>query len=133
MKLLAEAVAAFPKTGDAIKAEGAEPAVAELFAWAAAIGMPQDPAKVRGIRGAAASPNAAAWKNALAACEKAGKDLAGGAAPATVVEGLEGSSGSCPACSQRLERLQAWATRPRSPACSPRRRSCPPGGWRRTS
>ncbi len=86
--ILADAVAGLPKTGDAIKAEGAEPALAELVAWAAFLGMPQDAAKVRGIRGAAASPNAAAWKTALAACEKAGKDLAAGSAPATVVEGL---------------------------------------------
>jgi len=82
------AVAAFPKTADAIKAEGAEPAVAELAAWAAALGTPQDPAKVRGIRGAAASPNAAAWKTALTLCEKAAKELAGGAAPAVVAEPL---------------------------------------------
>ena len=50
-----------------------------------------------------------AWKNAIAACEKAGKDLAGGAAPATVVEGLAGKLGKLSGLlPKRLaERLQA--------------------------
>ncbi len=84
-KKLDAALAAFDKTGDAIAAAGAEPAIADLAAWGEFVGKPQDPAKVRWIRKAAASTNATVWKTALALCEKAKADLAGGAAlPATV-------------------------------------------------
>lgn len=85
VKTLDDALATFDKTVDALAAQGAEPAVAELAAWAGFVGKPQNPAKVNGLRRAATSTNAASWKAALAFCEKAKADVAAAAAvPATV-------------------------------------------------
>ena len=83
-KVIDGALGAFDKTADAIAALGAEPAVADLAAWGALVGRPQDPAKVRGIRKAAQSPNAAAWKATLSACDKAKSELATDTAAAVV-------------------------------------------------
>ena len=82
-KSIDDALATFDKTADAIIAAGAEPAVAELAAWGGFVGKAPDPTKVRDVRKAAASANVAAWKSALALCEKAKAELAGGAAAAT--------------------------------------------------
>ncbi len=87
-KSVEEAVAAFDKTADAVLEQGAAPAVAVLAAWGGFLGRPVDPAKVRGVRRAAAHADAQAWKTALAHVEKARKDVAGGADAKAVAEAL---------------------------------------------
>ena len=106
MKSIDDALATIDKSADAITAQAAEPAVAELAAWGALVGKPQDPAKGKGIRRASSSSNAAAWKSALALCEKAKPELAGATAAATadaLVAKLQRLSGRFPkALAERL-------------------------------
>jgi len=110
-KTLDDALAAFDKTANAIAAAGAEPATAELAAWGALVGKPQNPAKVPSLRRASTSTNASVWKTALTLCEKAKTDLSGGAAVPATVDVLVAKLAKLPGCFPKalVERLTSVA------------------------
>ena len=110
-KTIDDALIAFDKTTDAIAALGAESAVAELAAWGALVGKPQDPSKVRGVRRASSSTNAAVWKTALSFCEKAKSELAGSAVAGTTADALIAKLSKLPGLFPKAlaERLSAAA------------------------